>query len=75
MLHVLHLGVAVKHLDEVVVAIVGHLELVVGELEVDLLPLLGTDDPGAVQGNPVGLGVVDMLLRYVGTSFKLDDKV
>ena len=31
-LHVLHLGVAVEHLDEVVVAVVGHLQLVVGEL-------------------------------------------
>ena len=70
MLHILDLCVTVKHLDEVIVAVVGHLELVVGELEVDLLTLLSTYDPGAVQGNPVGLGVVDVLLRYVGTSFK-----
>ena len=48
MLHVLHLGVAVEHLDEVVVAVVGHLQLVVGELEVDLLALLGSDDPSTV---------------------------
>ena len=54
-LAMLHVGLAIEHLDEVVVAVVGHLELILGELEVDLLPLLGPDDPGAVQGDPVGL--------------------
>ena len=68
MLHVLHLGVAVEHLDEVVVAVVGHLQLVVGELEVDLLVLLGADDPGAVQRHAVGGGVRPVLLRNVGAA-------
>ena len=65
-LAVLHVGLAVEHLDEVVVAVVGHLELVLGELEVDLLALLGPDDPGAVDGHAVLRGVAHVLLRDVG---------
>ena len=68
MFPVLHVRVAVKHLDEVVVAVVGHLELVLGELEVDLLVLLGADDPGAVQRHAVGGGVRPVLLRDVGAA-------
>ena len=64
----LHVRVAVKHLDEVVIAVVGHLELVLGELEVDLLVLLGADDPGAVQRHAVGGGVRPVLLRDVGAA-------
>ena len=64
----LHVRVAVKHLDEVVVAVVGHLELVLSELEVDLLVLLGADDPGAVQRHAVGGGVRPVLLRDVGAA-------
>ena len=48
MFPMLHVCFSVKHLDEVVVAVVGHLQLVVGELEVDLLALLGSDDPSTV---------------------------
>ena len=43
-LAMLHVGLAIEHLDEVVVAVVGHLELVLGELQVDLLALLRPDD-------------------------------
>ena len=68
MFPVLHVGIAVKHLNEVVVAVVGHLELVLGELEVDLLVLLGADDPGAVQRHAVGGGVRPVLLRDVGAA-------
>ena len=64
----LHVRVAVKHLDEVVVAVVGHLELVLSELEVDLLVLLGADYPGAVQRHAVGGGVRPVLLRDVGAA-------
>ena len=60
--------VAVKHLDEVVVAVVGHLELVLGELEVNFLIFLGSDDPGTVQRHAMGAGVRPVLLRDVGTS-------
>ena len=63
---VLHIRLAVKHLDEVVVAVVGHLELVLRELEVDLLVLLGADDPGAVQRHAVTRGVAHVLGRDVG---------
>ena len=68
MFPVLNVRVAVKHLDEVVIAVVGHLELVLGELEVDLLVLLGADDPGAVQRHAVGGGVRPVLLRDVGAA-------
>ena len=66
MFPVLHIRLAVKHLDKVVVAVVGHLELVLRELEVDLLVLLGADDPGAVQRNAVTRGVAHVLGRDVG---------
>ena len=55
----------VKYLDEVEVAVVGFLETVLGELDVDLLPLLGPDDPGAVEGGAPLLGVGHLLLGYV----------
>ena len=64
----IHVSVADKHLDEVVVAVVGHLELVLSELEVDLLVLLGADYPGAVQRHAVGGGVRPVLLRDVGAA-------
>ena len=55
----------VKYLDEVEVAVVGFLEAVLGELDVDLLPFLGSDDPGAVEGCSPLLGVGHLLLGYV----------
>lgn len=64
----LDVSVAVEHLDEVVVTVVGHLELVLGELEVDLLVFLRSDDPGAVQRHAMGAGVRPVLLRDVGAS-------
>ena len=59
----------VKYLDEVEVAVVGFLEAVLRELDVDLLPLLGSDDPGAVQGGPPLLGVSHLLLGNVCCSW------
>ena len=64
----LHVCFSVKHLDEVVVAVVGHLQLILGELEVDLLVLLGADDPGAVQGHAVAGGMRHVLLGDVGAA-------
>ena len=59
----------IKYLDEVEVAVIGLLEAVLWELNVNLLPLLGPDDPGAVQGSPPLLGVGLLLLRYVGCAY------
>ena len=67
-LAMLHVGLAIEHLDEVVVAVVGHLQLILGELEVDLLVLLGADDPGAVQGHAVAGGMRHVLLGDVGAA-------
>ena len=55
----------VKYLDEVEVAVVGLLEAVLRELDVDLLPFLGPDDPGAVEWRPPLQGVGHLLLGYV----------
>ena len=60
----------VKYLDEVEVAVVGFLETVLGELDVDLLPLLCPDDPGAVEGGAPLLGVGHLLLGYVCCSWE-----
>ena len=68
LLPVLDIGFTVKYLDEVVVAVIGHLQLVLGELEVDLLVLLGADDPGAVQRHAVAGGVRHVLLGDVGAA-------
>ena len=48
--------------------LVGHLEVVLWELEVNVLPLLRPDDPGAVHGHVVGPGVVEVLRRDVGAA-------
>ena len=61
LLPVLDIGFTVKYLDEVVVAVIGHLQVVFRELEVDVFPLLRPDDPGAVHGHRVGPGVVHLL--------------
>ena len=60
----------VKYLDEVEVAVVGFLETVLWELDVDLLPLLGSDDPGAVEGRAPLLGVGHLLLGDVCCSWE-----
>ena len=52
----------IKYLDEVEVAIIRLIETVLRELDVDLLALLGSDDPGAVQGSSPLLGVSLLLL-------------
>ena len=67
-LPVLDVRLAVKYLYEVVIAVVGHLEVVLWELEVNVLPLLRPDDPGAVHGHVVGPGVVEVLRRDVGAA-------
>ena len=59
---------AVEYLYEVIVTIVGHLEVVFRELEVNMLPLLGPDDPGAVHGDVVSPGVIEVVRGDVGTS-------
>ena len=59
----------IKYLDEVEVAVVWLLETVLGELDVDLLALLGPDDPGAVERSPPLLGVTLLLLRDVGRAW------
>ena len=64
----LHVCFSVKNLDEVVIAVVGHLQLILGELEVDLLVLLGADDPGAVQWHAVAGGMRHVLLGDVGAA-------
>ena len=65
-LPVLDVCLLIKDLDEVKVAVVRLLELVERELEVDLLLLLGADDPGAVQRHAVTRGVAHVLGRDVG---------
>ena len=59
---------AVKYLNEVIVTVIGHLEVVFGELEVDMLPLLCPDDPCAVHRHIVRPGVVEVFGGDVGTS-------
>ena len=65
----LYVSLLVEYLDEVVVAVIGLHELVCWELYVDLLALLRPDDPGAVHGCLVLVGVVQVLLGYVGGSW------
>ena len=66
----LYICFAVKYLDEVVVAVVWHLQVVFRELEVDVLPFLCPDDPGTVHRHGVGPGVVHLLAGDVGASWK-----
>ena len=67
-LAVFNVSFLVKDLYKVEVAIVGLLEFVVGELDVDLLALLCPDDPSAVQGCSPLLGMRQMLLGDIGSS-------
>ena len=67
-LPVLNVRLLVKDLDEVEVAVVGLLQLVQRELEVDLLLLLGADDPGAVHWGAPLPRVIQMLLGYICSS-------
>ena len=66
---VFNVSLLVKYLDEVEVAVVGLLETVLGELDIDLLPFLCSDDPGAVQGCPPLHGVRHLLLGNVCCSW------
>ena len=68
LLPVLDISFAVKYLNEVIIAVVGHLEVVFRELEVDVLPFLCPDDPGTVHRHGVGPGVVHLLAGDVGAS-------
>ena len=68
LLPVLDISFTIKDLDEVVVAIVRHLQVVFRELEVDVFPLLSSDDPGAVHRHGVRPGVVHLLAGDVGAS-------
>ena len=64
-LPVLDVCLLIKDLDEVKVAVVRLLELVERELEVDLLLLLGADDPGAVHRRAPPPRMVQVLLGYI----------
>ena len=67
-LSVFNVRLLVKDLDEVEVAVVGLLQLIQWELEVDLLLLLGANDPGAVNGGAPLPRVIQMLLGYIRSS-------
>ena len=69
MLPVFHVGFLVEYLDKVEVAIVRLLQLVLLKLNVDVLLMLGAYDPSTIQGNSILFGVVDMLFRYVGSTY------
>ena len=71
LLTMLDISFAVKYLNEVVVAVIGHLEVVFRELKVDVFPLLSPDDPGAVHRDGVGPGVVHLLAGDVGASYEV----
>ena len=47
-LSMFHVSFLVENLNKVEVAVVWFIELIMGELEIDCLPLLRSDDPGAV---------------------------
>ena len=64
----------VKYLDEVEVAVVGFIETVLWELDVDLLSLLGSDDPGAVERCSPLPGVGHLLSRDVRCSWETTDE-
>ena len=72
LLPVFYVSFLIKYLDEVEVAVVRLLEAVLRELNVNLLPLLGPDDPGAVERGPPLLGVGLLLLRDVGRAWNGD---
>ena len=69
LLPVLYVSFLIKDLDEVKVAVIGLLQAVLWELDVDLLPLLGPDNPGAVQRCPPLLGVGLLLLGNIGRAW------
>ena len=64
-LPVLDVCLLIKDLDEVKVAVVRLLELVERELEVDLLLLLGADDPGAVHRRAPPPRMAQVLFGYI----------
>ena len=74
-LPVLDVRLAVKYLYEVVIAVVGHLEVVLWELEVNVFPLLRPDDPGAVHGRAPLVGVVQVLLRDVSGGWNINQLI
>ena len=68
MFSVLNICFAIENLNKIVITVIRHHQLVLGELEIQFLALCSPDNPGAVQRNSMSLGMIFVLCRYVGTT-------